>query len=157
VTGPRDLAGAIANIHPGVSAPLTVIRDGGTLHIPVLLGALPDQFSAGVTNQGSNALGMALAPLSSALRHDYGLPDEQQGVLVADVAANSPASLSGLRAGDVILDVGDQPVDNPAVLVAQIKQILSERQHPVALRLLRNGQIGYVALLASADVTAKPK
>jgi S1-C subfamily serine protease len=38
--------------------------------------------------------------------------DEDQGVLIAKVMANSPAAKAGLRSGDIIQKIGGRPVKN---------------------------------------------
>ena len=48
-----------------------------------------------------------------------------QGVLVVDVAAGGPADRAGLRRGDVVLEVGRQPVNDGATLARALS-----RMHP---------------------------
>jgi hypothetical protein len=51
--------------------------------------------------------GMKVQPLTAALADFFG---RREGVLIADVQENSPASQSGLRAGDIILRIDKQEI-----------------------------------------------
>ena len=59
-------------------------------------------------------LGVALVPMHAAtrIRAAAGLP-EQPGVLIRGVGDDTPAARAGLRRGDVITAVADQPVQDP--------------------------------------------
>jgi len=53
--------------------------------------------------------GMNVQPLTQALADFFG---RREGVLVADVIENSPASQSGLRAGDIVLRISKEEIRN---------------------------------------------
>jgi serine protease Do len=57
--------------------------------------------------------GMSLESLTPQLREFFGVPADQ-GLLVRSVERGSSAETSGLKAGDVIVKVGNQPVHNLA-------------------------------------------
>jgi serine protease Do len=59
-------------------------------------------------------LGLTLSPLSDQLATYFGV---KQGVLVSSVAADSPASRAGIRAGDVITQVNGREVNDASDLV----------------------------------------
>ncbi|HZU23549.1 MAG TPA: PDZ domain-containing protein [Terriglobales bacterium] len=55
--------------------------------------------------------GVQVEPLTPQLREFFGAPAEQ-GLLVRSVEKGGPAEQAGLRAGDVIVKVGDRPIRN---------------------------------------------
>lgn len=66
-------------------------------------------------------LGIISQPLSRALSAYYSLRDENgalldHGVVLQEVVANSPAESAGLRVGDVIGAINDQPIDQENAL-----------------------------------------
>lgn len=67
-------------------------------------------------------LGVALAPphVARRLRAAVGL-EPRDGMLVREVEPDSPAAAAGLQRGDLIVAVGDQPVDSPDPLLAAVE------------------------------------
>ena len=72
---------------------------------------VPFRFSEGITFTSRGRVGVTVTSLEPQLAEYFGA---KQGVLVTSVNANTPASGAGIKAGDVILEVGAQPVTNPA-------------------------------------------
>jgi serine protease Do len=64
--------------------------------------------------EASPRLGIAIAPghVARRLRRAVGLPDTE-GLLVRDVAEDSPAARAGLASGDLITEAAGQPVRTP--------------------------------------------
>lgn len=56
-------------------------------------------------------LGIAIQDVTPAMARSFGL-SEAKGALVGDVSPKSPAADAGLKRGDVILRLGDKPVDD---------------------------------------------
>ena len=61
-------------------------------------------------NTGSPLDGVEVANLSPAVKEEYGLNVEGDGVVVLDVKGRSFARRLGLRPGDVIVEVNDASV-----------------------------------------------
>jgi serine protease Do len=61
-------------------------------------------------------IGVEILPMSEQLRESFGV-DPRYGVLIASVDPGSPADAAGIRAGDVLVRVGDRFIDGPAVLI----------------------------------------
>jgi S1-C subfamily serine protease len=64
-------------------------------------------------------IGGGTRPLAPRVAERIG---QRRGVEVSDVVAGSPAARAGLRAGDVILRIGDQPVED----VSSLQALLTE-------------------------------
>lgn len=144
----RALARAVADIAPGKSAQIGVYRDGGAQTLTVTVASQPDaqqSAQAGDAAAQGKKLGVALAAITPQARRALGLSADQQGAVIGEVADGSPAQEAGLRAGDVIVAVGRQPVTNPEQASAAIREGLSNGDS-LALRILRDGRSAFVAV-----------
>lgn len=63
--------------------------------------------------------------------------DGGQGAIISSVQPNSPASLAGIREGDIVLSVDGEPIDGQAGLVAAIRD--ASPGQTVEIELLRDG------------------
>ena len=90
----------------------------------------------------SGRLGLALAPLDEAARHELQLPDGTEGAVVASIRPGSLAAEAGLRPGDVIIAVGNIAVRNAASAAEALRGVSG----PAALRVLRGGSALYIAV-----------
>ncbi len=149
VTGPRDLAVAIAESKPGEAVQIGVLRDGRLSEVKVTIGEMPrERLASNEVGERSERtqLGVALAPLSPELRNQLEVPEDVKGVVVQGVRPGSPAQNAGLRPGDVILGVGGRAVDNPAEAGKAIREALAGKTQAVALRVMREGATRFVGI-----------
>lgn len=98
----------VSQILPGTEVAVTLIRQGKTLVLPVVLGSLNGK-TASVTDESSPLEGVALRPLDQEVRDGFSIPEDIQGVLVMDVAEDSPFS-EKLEKLMVILEVNGESV-----------------------------------------------
>ncbi|MCU0228587.1 MAG: PDZ domain-containing protein [Bryobacterales bacterium] len=80
------------------------------------------------------SLGIDSEPLSSQLATYFGV---KEGALVREVEENSAAAKAGVKAGDVIVGLADQPVSKPADLTRILKEQKAAAS-PLKLSLVRN-------------------
>lgn len=96
-------------------------------------------------------LGVRLLDITPELRHHFGVPDENFGVLVSRVEEDSPAARAGVEVGDVLVSIDDQPVSRSHHLVAE----LGEREPGEVVRLEGWRQGRPVTLTAELDETQR--
>jgi serine protease Do len=152
VQDPRELARVVAGLSSGTDQQMTVRRDGQDKTLTVAVASQPDQdgqAQASATDHGPR-LGLALAPLDQQARQALNLPEEQKGVVIAQVKQGSPADLAGLQAGDVLEAVGDQSVSSPRQAVTALRNGTGKAGAAIALRVLRDGHQAFVALSAKS-------
>jgi serine protease Do len=149
IASPRDLALTVASVAPGQEAKVRVFRDGQDRDVDVKVGDQPAEKTAQAQEPGPadhGKLGLALAPLTPDTRDQLQVPDGQDGAVVRAVRPGSPAEEAGLRAGDVIVGVGNLNVSSPSEATKAIGSALDGQDHAVALRVLRDGQIAFVGV-----------
>ncbi|NQT11167.1 MAG: PDZ domain-containing protein, partial [Planctomycetes bacterium] len=79
-------------------------------------------------------LGVMIQPLTHELAEQFGL-EPRDGVLVADISADTPAAKAGLKPGDVIVDYDGQTVSSPRELQAAVERSeVGEKHEMVVLR-----------------------
>jgi serine protease Do len=125
----RDLAMQVAQIAPGKSVPVTIVRNGKTMDVAVKIGTMPSEPKL------ASAGGTQAAPSLSSLGIDIAPAQDGAGVLVTAVDPNGPAADQGLKQGDVILEVAGKEVHAPADVRDAIKASGKKR----VLMLVRSG------------------
>ena len=149
IGSPRDLAMTVAAVKPGEEATLKIVRDGESKDIAVRVAEQPAEKTAMAhpdepANHGQ--LGLALGPLTPDAREQLSVPDGTEGALIREVRPGSPAEEAGLRPGDVIVGVGARKTATASEASKAIGAALTGRDHAVALRVLRDGNIGFVGV-----------
>ncbi|MFM7087132.1 MAG: trypsin-like peptidase domain-containing protein [Cyanobium sp.] len=153
-----DLIQTDAAINPGNSGGPLINADGEVIGINTLvrsgpgagLGfAIPINLARRVADQLADGrpvvhpyLGLQLVPLTARMARQNNrdpnallqLP-ERDGALVQRVIDDSPAQKAGLRRGDLVVAVADQPVRDPAQLLQQVEQ--ASVGEPLALNVIR--------------------
>ena len=142
----RELPRMVAKAPVGESTTFKVFRDGKELTIDAVLASIPE---TGQTKKMTaptprkDRLGLRLAPLNQEIRTALG--HQGDGVLVEEVLPSSPAARKGLKAGDVILKVGNATVTSPEDVIEEVKKMKS-KEKPVLLLVQRKDNQRYVAL-----------
>jgi serine protease Do len=153
----RDLPRLVADTPIGSKAEVTILRDHKAQTVAVQIGELP------VTTTEANAstnepqarpkaggtgaiLGLTLAPLTPNLRESYQIPERTDGVVVTNVAEDSPAANEGFIAGDVIVEISQEPVSSPTDVTNKIEKARREHRKNVLVLMSRQGDLRYVPL-----------
>lgn len=151
----RDLVRRVAAAPVGEAVDVTVMREGKPVTLQVTLGRreLADADGTGQQPGGngsdaspSQVLGMTLSPLTPELAARLQVPEGTTGLVVQDVDAASDASAKGLRAGDLIVEAGQQPVATVADLNARITEAREAGRQSVLILIRREGEPRFVAL-----------
>jgi serine protease Do len=156
----RDLTRTIAGYTPGSTVKLGLVRDGKDMTVSAKLGDyanMSKQAKADEDNDKSQdskaspgSFGFSLAPISPEARQQLGIKDGIKGALIASVESGSPAEDQGLRAGDIIQQVGQHSVDGPKDAAAKLKEA-KETKKPVLMKVYREGSTRFVAVSPRAS------
>jgi Do/DeqQ family serine protease len=113
-----DLQRRVANVMPGQTVAVGVIRELAAHKLSVRVGEMPaEDVAAGEADgdAGPEGFGLQVEPLAPDTAERLGLAFSH-GLLVTDVAGGGPADRAGIKRGDVILEVDRRPVsDAPAL------------------------------------------
>ena len=153
----RELPRVVADTAVDATVDVLVWRRGEPQTVTVMLGELEVAEEEGLlaatpsapasVEQNLEALGLALTPLSDAVRAEYGIsPTINEGVVITDVLPGTAAAEKGLRPGEVIVEVGQEPVSSPADIVARIDEARSAGRRSVLLLIESEGDLRFVAL-----------
>jgi len=91
-------------------------------------------------------LGLTLSTITPEIRQEYGLDEDLEGVVVTEVDASGNAAEKGLQAGDVIIEVDQDPVSTPGEVAQRVTQSKNEGYRVVTLLVIRNGDPSWVAV-----------
>jgi serine protease Do len=111
-----QLTSTIALTSPGAEVKLKVIREGEEKEVTVIIGELPENTGTQPTEQKAQGeteqkLGLTVDDINSEIASRLNLEDEQ-GVIITNVAPGSIAADSGFMPGDVVLEINRKAIRN---------------------------------------------
>lgn len=130
------------------------MREGNPETLSVTLGRreLAEGTSSGEeggpadSSGSSEVLGMSLAPLTPEVAAELGLSRDATGLVINEVNPESAAAEKGLAPGDVITEMGQQPVATVADLDSRIDEAREAGRKSVLVLIRRAGEPRFVAL-----------
>ena len=145
IATPDELVSVISGRRAGDTVKLTIVREGKTREIGVVLGDRKDlPTGAGADDDGRESsgegqdpkagpgesrsvnlekdYGFRVEPLSPISRQKYGIAADRKGVVVSFVSVRSEAAEKGLREGVVIAAVGTREVEGLADFYAEVRK-----------------------------------
>jgi serine protease Do len=149
---PHDLSLTVAATPAGHAAPVKVWREKKEVDLETTMTAMPkgDQVAANdaqpKTPATATALGLALSALTDELRQQLGVSPKVHGVAVTAVADKSPAPDLGIKVGDIIESINQQPVASPQQAADLLRDLKSGRAASALVLMNRHGVNQYVAL-----------
>ena len=148
----RALTQMIAAIDAGTSAQLTVWRDGETVELTAAIAnAAPAVEATAEMGDADEAgrfdtFGLRLENADADAGDGAAGATGSGSVVVAGVTPGSAAHRKGLRPGDVIVTVGNEPVGSVAEANARFEAAQSDGREAVLLLMSRDGREHFVAL-----------
>ena len=143
----RALTRLIGSMPPGNKVKITVMRGGKEKTFRVTLAKrTPESLAQPRPGQedATELLGMSVRAVTEQEAQALGM-DKAKGVLVAQVQPGSAAGEAGVSAGDVILEINQQPVNSPAE-VEKVIESDAKKKGAALLLLMRRGQNLFVTV-----------
>jgi serine protease Do len=136
----------IRSLEPGKEVNLEVVREGKNRRLTVKLDEIPDNEGSIVSGKSDgndvlSKLGISVSQLTPELRRQYRI-ESRSGLVITEIAEDSPARTAGVREGDLLLEVNGRKVTNLKELAGSVKR--SGRS--VALLIERDGRTFFVSL-----------
>ncbi|MAO94771.1 MAG: protease [Citromicrobium sp.] len=166
VTPDQTLSFLVANVKPGTTIPVTLIRDGKQRTIKLKVGTRPsaeelaqsqmfgdegeeDEMNAPLDQEEflAEKLGLGVVPINPGIARQLGISAETTGLAVAAVDRNSDAARKGIQRRDIILSANYRPVTSAEQLEGIVRDAERDGRNAVVLRVQRaRGPAGYVAV-----------
>ena len=165
VTPEQTLSYLVANVAPGQTIPVDIIRDGQQRRLNVAVTkrpsdeelrrqqqfdpeAEPDEQIDGQDSQVvEERLGLQVMPLTAQIARQLGAGADTRGLVIAGVNPNSDAGRKGLQRGDIILSANYRELAAVSDLENAVRTAQTEKRDAVLLRVQRRGTTpAYVAV-----------
>lgn len=169
VTQMRSLPRIVAETDIGKTVDIVYWRDGKKEKTSITVGELEkaeeDGLFAGAETpdaplsdegQAIETIGLSARSLVESDRDAFSVPADVKGVLITDVTPGAEAAEKGLIAGDVIVEINQQPVATPDAVLAVIDKAKAAKRSSVLLLVNREGDVRFVALRLNAPKKATP-
>jgi serine protease Do len=152
VSDSRALSRIVADTAINKTVPVELIRKGKKMNLRVTVLRLnekqapPPKQAPAALEPKVTMLGLSLGMLDANGRNEFRIANNVQGVLVVDVAAESPAAEKNIRAGDVIVQVQGVPVKTPQEVTNRIAADRKAGKKVELLLVNRGGELTYFAV-----------
>jgi serine protease Do len=155
IDSPKDLSRAVADTASGATVPVRIWRDGSERTIEVEIAELkdevasvtrPDDESGAAGSDTLDQLGATLAPVNERTREQFGLSDDVQGVVIADLQQDSALAEQGVRPGDVIERVNDRKISKPSDVAEALREAQADERSVAVMLIKSEGTDRFVAV-----------
>lgn len=146
VADSRDLARRIAALSPDASADIVVLRGGKEQQVAVKLGDFKDANGTAPTPAKAEPPKSSATTDLESLGLKLSASKTRDGVQIVDVDSGSDAALKGLRAGDMIVEVSNQPVTGVDDISKGVAEAAKLGRKAVLLRVRSGDQTRFVAV-----------
>ncbi|HEU4988086.1 MAG TPA: DegQ family serine endoprotease, partial [Rhizobiaceae bacterium] len=135
----HDLPRIVAESPVGKEVDVVIVRKGEEQTVKVKLGRLedgeklaeteaageqqPNKEGAAEPAETAKVLGMSLAALDEETRSQFGISEDVSGVVITEVAPNSPAAEKGVAAGEVVAEIAQETVSSPQQMVERLETL----------------------------------
>ena len=158
VSSEQTVSFLVANINPGETIPVRVLRDGREVSLNVTLGKRPSEAELAQQQQTfdpesdepmdpadsdemiAEKLGLQVIEMTPQIARTLGVSQDTEALVIGAVDPNSDAGRKGLRRGDIILSANYQTVGTVEALREQITAAEADNRDAVLLRVQRRGQ-----------------
>jgi len=141
VASSDELREIILKHKPGDEMKVVLVRDGKEKELAVKLTERPEEaFRLKMPGyhfemKTGGFLGVETIELEEQLARYFGV---EEGVLVEEVEEDSPAEKAGLKAGDVIVKIGDEDIEDIGDLVEEVRS--HDPDTEVEIKIVRKGK-----------------
>jgi serine protease Do len=147
VNDPDALRFKVADLAPGSSVSLKVLRKGVEKNMTVKVGSQPGDLIASdkapaADSNTAGKLGVSIQDITPQLSRQLGPSAPKSGVVITQVQPDSPAADSGIRQGDVVEEVNHQAVSS----TTDFRNALSKSSDSVLLLINREGKTMYTVV-----------
>jgi serine protease Do len=154
----RGLVRQVGNSAVGAAVRVTVLRDGKSQTLKVILGRREDAEGEstpgadpeeGVDPEGpetASILGLTVTPLTDDMREEFDADEATNGLAVVEVDETSEAFEKGLRKGDVITEAGQQSIATISDLEDRVTEARDAGRKSLLLLVRRAGDPRFVAI-----------
>lgn len=164
VTSDQSLSYLVANVAPGTTVPIELIRDGRRQTVRVRVAERPSPEELAATEFDPNAeqpmpgrpsddaasatasLGLSVQTLNPQIARSLGIAQDTRGVVILAVDPSSDAAQKQLARGMVITSANRTPVASPADLARVVTQTRAAGRSNVLLYIQLRGNGRYISV-----------
>ncbi len=163
----KTLPRIVAETVIGKDVPVIVWRDGKEMTVQAQVGELPDSPQQVASNAPApprppanrnteiSGLGAHLSSITDEMRDKFKIGADQKGVVVTDVSPDGAAAGRGLKPGDVIVEVQQEPVSSPADVQERMDRYRKQNRKTVLMLVQSSEGLRWVPVPLTTDSIRK--
>ena len=138
-----DLPFIVASTPVNKTVIVEVMRQGEKKRIKVKIGELKEEVEAKAEIEEKSELGMTVEKITPELVRQFNL-SQKSGLVVVHVENNSPAERAGIRQGDIIVEIDQEPIKELSKYWEKLQEY--EKGDTILFLVKRNGTTLYLTL-----------
>ncbi|MCU0838156.1 MAG: Do family serine endopeptidase [Rhodospirillales bacterium] len=152
----RGLPRLVAETEVGKTVDVKLWRENREMTVRVKVGTMEDEetkaATAPVKPEGARgaekvaALGISVAAIDDKLRQTFGISGDVQGLVVTQVDPAGTAAAEGIKAGDVIVQVSKEKVDQPSQLMDKLNAAKTAGQRSLLVLIESDSGMRFIAI-----------